>query len=145
MAASIQTLEGISAHADVNQLIDWISQMQSLPKKVYVNHGADSVCDAFAATVTERLGIEASAPYSGDSFDPVSGAQLAIGSRKKAVHGNYLRKHRASAVWTKLHSAGMRLIGIIERSRNCSSKDLAALTNRIHALCDKQEKEIKKK
>ena len=144
VAASIQTLEGISAHADVNQLIDWISSIKKLPEKVYVNHGADSVCDAFAATVTERLGIEASAPYSGDSFDPVSGAQLAVGSRKKATHGDYLRKHRASAVWTKLHSAGMRLIGIIERSRNCNSKDLAALTSRINAICDKQEKEIKR-
>lgn len=144
VAASIQTLEGISAHADVNQLIDWISSIKKLPEKIYVNHGADGVCDVFAATVTERLGIEASAPYSGDSFDPVSGAQLAVGSRKKASHGNYLRKHRASAVWTKLHSAGMRLIGIIERSRNCNSKDLAALTSHINAICDKQEKEIKR-
>lgn len=144
VAASIQTLEGISAHADVNQLIDWISSIKKLPEKIYVNHGADGVCDVFAATVTERLGIEASAPYSGDSFDPVSGAQLAVGSRKKASHGNYLRKHRSSAVWTKLHSAGMRLIGIIERSRNCNSKDLAALTSRINAICDKQEKEIKR-
>ena len=38
----------------------------------------------------------------------------------------------------------MRLMGIIERSRNCKSKDLNVLTNRINALCDKQEKEIKK-
>lgn len=36
----------------------------------------------------------------------------------------------------------MRLMGIIERSRGCKSRDLAALTNRINALCDKQEKEI---
>lgn len=33
VAASIQTLEGISAHADVNQLIDWISSIKKLPEK----------------------------------------------------------------------------------------------------------------
>lgn len=38
----------------------------------------------------------------------------------------------------------MRLMGIIERSRDCNSKELVVLTNRINALCDKQEKEIKK-
>ena len=38
----------------------------------------------------------------------------------------------------------MRLMGVIERSINCRSKDLTVLTNRINALCDKQEKEIKK-
>ena len=47
-------------------------------------------------------------------------------------------------VLAALFLAGMRLIGIIERSRNCNSKDLAALTSRINAICDKQEKEIKR-
>lgn len=145
VSAHIENLEGISAHADVNQLTDWIAAMKSLPRRVYVNHGADGVCDSFAATIRQRLGIEATAPYSGDAFDPVSGTQLAVGSRKKAEHADYTKKGRFSAVWEKLHSAGMRLLGIIERSRHCKSKDLTVLTNRIHALCDKQEKQIRNK
>jgi hypothetical protein len=39
----------------------------------------------------------------------------------------------------------MRLMRVIERSRNCKSKDLIVLTNRINALCDRQEKEIPRK
>lgn len=144
VSARIENLEGISAHADMYQLIDWISAMKKRPARIYVNHGADGVCDSFAKTVNERLGIEATAPYSGDAFDPVIGAQVAVGSRRKVSHGDYERKGRSSAVWIKLHAAGMRLMGIIERSRNCKSKDLTVLTNRINALCDKQEKEIKK-
>ena len=144
VSARIENLEGISAHADMYQLIDWISAMKKLPARIYVNHGADGVCDSFAKTVNERLGVEATAPYSGDAFDPVIGAQVAVGSRRKVSHGDYERKGRSSAVWIKLHAAGMRLMGIIERSRNCKSKDLTVLTNRINALCDKQEKEIKK-
>ena len=141
--ASIRTLDGISAHADRDQLVAWIAAMRKQPKRVFVNHGADSVCDSFAATVSERLGIEASAPYSGDSYDPVSGAQLAAGSRRKVKDHSADRTRKYSAIWSKLYAAGMRLIGVIERSRDCKSKDLVVLTNRINALCDKQEKEIR--
>ena len=143
--AQIEKLDGISAHADVNQLIAWILAMKQKPQRVYVNHGADSVCDSFAATVRERLGIEATAPYSGDSFDPVSGTQLAAGDRKKADRRDRGTRERFSAVWEKLHAAGLRLASIIDRSRNCKSKELIVLTNRINALCDRQEKEIRKK
>lgn len=144
VSADIENLEGISAHADMYQLTDWIASMKKRPKRVYVNHGSDGICDSFAKTVTERLGIEATAPYSGDAFDPIIGAQLAVGSRKKVSHGDYERKGRSSAIWSKLHAAGMRLMGIIDLSRGCRSKELAILTNRINTLCDKQEKEIKK-
>lgn len=144
VSAHIENLEGISAHADMLQLVDWISAIKKRPVRVYVNHGSDGVCDSFAKIVTERLGIEATAPYSGDAFDPVNGAQLTVGSRKKVSSGAHKRKGRSSAVWNKLYIAGMRLMGIIERSRDCKSKDLTVLTNRINALCDKQEKEIKK-
>lgn len=144
VAANIENLEGTSAHADVNGLIDWISAIKKPPQRIYVNHGADAVCDIFAATVTQRLGIEAKAPYSGDCFEPTSGTQLSFGSRKKTIRSSYERKGRSSAVWKKLYAAGMRLIGVIERSQGCKSKKLTVLTNRINALCDKQEKEIRK-
>ena len=144
VSAHIENLEGISAHADMLQLVDWISAIKKQPVRIYVNHGSDGVCDSFAKIVTERLGIEATAPYSGDAFDPVNGAQLTVGSRKKVSSGAHKRKGRSSAVWNKLYTAGMRLMGIIERSRDCKSKDLTVLTSRINALCDKQEKEIKK-
>lgn len=144
VAADIENLEGISAHADVYRLTDWIASMKKRPKRVYVNHGLDGVCDSFAKTVTERLGIEATAPYSGDVFDPVVGTQLTAGSRQKVPRGAYKRKGRSSAVWNKLYAAGIRLMGIIERSSDCKSKELVVLTNRINALCDKQEKKLKK-
>lgn len=89
VAADIENLEGISAHADMLRLVDWIASMKKRPTRVYVNHGSDGVCDSFAKTVTERLGIEAAAPYSGDVFDPVVGTQLTVGSRQKVPHGAY--------------------------------------------------------
>ncbi len=145
VSASVRKLEGISAHADADGLLAWILAMQELPQRVYVNHGADGVCDRFAEAVRLKAGIEATAPYSGDVYDPVSGVRLVDGSRRKVRRGDTDSGRRFSAVWAKLYAAGVRLMGVIERSRNCRSKDLAVLTNRINALCDKQEKEIPRK
>ena len=107
--------------------------MREQPQRVYVNHGADAVCDKFAETIRLKAGIEATAPYNGDVYDPVSGTRLADGSRRKVRHDDTDGGRRFSAV------------RVIERSRNCKSKDLIVLTNRINALCDRQEKEIPRK
>lgn len=144
--ARIEKLEGISGHADKNLLIEWLKSIKKRPEQVYVNHGADEVCDGFAETVRNVLGINAVAPYSGDSFDLVTGEAVAVGNRRKIKSGGYTEKKRtSSAVWSRLYAAGVRLMNIIERSRNGKSKELAALTNRINAICDKQEKELRKK
>ena len=41
VAADIENLEGISAHADMLRLVDWIASMKKRPTRVYVNHGSD--------------------------------------------------------------------------------------------------------
>ena len=145
VSAAVRKLDGISAHADADGLPAWIMAMREQPQRVYVNHGADAVCDKFAETIRLKAGIEATAPYSGDVYDPVSGTRLADGSRRKVRHDDTDGGRRFSAVWAKLYAAGMRLMRVIERSRNCKSKDLIVLTNRINALCDRQEKEIPRK
>ena len=85
------------------------------------------------------------------SFDPVLRASVLL-QQRDAVQC-FIRAGMAeeegkivlrSAVWNKLYAAGIRLMGIIERSSDCKSKELVVLTNRINALCDKQEKAIKK-
>ena len=65
MAARIESLKGISGHADMNGLVDWLGGFESDIKHVFVVHGEDQVTDSFAETVTERFDIPAFAPYSG--------------------------------------------------------------------------------
>ncbi len=138
--ARIERLEGFSGHADRNMLIDWLRSMKKPPERVYVNHGDDEVCDGFAEVVRQTLGIEAIAPYSGDSFDLLTGETVAAGSRRRIKRASAERKRTASAAWSRLYAAGMRLMNLIERSRGAKTKELAAFTDRINALCDKQEK-----
>lgn len=144
VAAKIENLNGISGHADRNMLLAWLGSMQTKPSHVYVNHGADSVCESFAEAVRNELGIDATAPYSGDSFDLASGNMLAKGSRARIKRMNSEKQRSNSAVWSRLYSAGMRLMGIIEKSRGEKSKTLNIFADRINALCDRQEKELRK-
>ena len=144
VAAHIEKLDGISGHADRQMLLDWLATLNKRPEKVFVNHGADGVCDSFAEAVKENLGIDAVAPYSGDAYDVATLTQLESGDRKKAERDSGFRKRSASAVWSRLYAAGMRLISLIEKSRGCRTKDMAALTNRINVLCDKHEEILRK-
>lgn len=135
--AEITNLDGISGHADRDMLLSWLKDLS--PRKVFVNHGDDTVCDSFAATVTETHGFAATAPHSGDVYDLVSGECV-----EKSVPVRKLKKkaatRRADAVYERLLSAGRRLMAIITRSRGGANKDLSQMTDQINALCDKFER-----
>ena len=138
--AHVETLAGISGHADRDMLSDWLGSMKIPPKKVFVNHGDDKVCEGFATLITNRFGIPAEAPYSGDEFDLISGECAVRGeivrvSKKKAESTN----RRNSAAYDKLLAAGARLAGIIERYRHAAHKDMLNLADKINALCSQIE------
>ncbi len=132
----IATLAGISGHADRDLLLHWLGQMPAPPQRVFVNHGADTVTDAFAKQVEQALGIPAAAPYSGDEFDLITGectARARIVKVTKLTDG----RRRANAAYDRLVAAGKRLIDIIGISRGLSNKELARFTDQINALCEK--------
>lgn len=54
VGAEIRQMPGISGHADVNGLIDWIKAFGDKPKKVFVTHGDDEVTEIFAAVCMMR-------------------------------------------------------------------------------------------
>ena len=63
--ARIAQMDGISGHADMNLLLDWMGDLSDTPQTVFVNHGSDTVCDDFANTITEKLAFKAVSRYSG--------------------------------------------------------------------------------
>lgn len=136
--AKIRQLAGISGHADEQGLIDWLAAFDEKPTQVYVVHGEDSVTDDFAAKITEVFGIKATAPYSGDSFDLITGEQLAFSERrrieKKPAHA---AAAAVSSAFEKLLAAGERLLAVIRRNSQTSNKDLEKFAEEIDALCEK--------
>ena len=69
VAAEICQMQGISGHADVNGLLDWIGAFKEKPKKVFVTHGDDEVTEIFARRLREEKGLDAIAPFSGTEYD----------------------------------------------------------------------------
>ena len=55
--AHIESLHGVSGHADMNGLLSWIGAFVSPIERVFVVHGEDTVTEEFAHTVEESSGI----------------------------------------------------------------------------------------
>ena len=61
--AEIATIDQLSAHADQEELLSWISKMRKMPKSVIVNHGAPESQKALAALIQKRFGIKATTAF----------------------------------------------------------------------------------
>ena len=116
----------------------WASKIQN-PKKIFVVHGEDRVCDAFAAHLEKELSVSAAAPYSGDCYDLLTGELVARGSREHAVKKN-AKSRKASSIFARLVAAGQRLAAVINRCEGMPNKELGKFADQIHALCDKWER-----
>ena len=138
--ANIQMIKGISGHADRDMLLEWLANMPKPPKKVFVNHGADDVCDKFANAVYDELGYFSAAPYSGDIFDLETGECVEKAPVVRIPRKSNAARRRANAVFERLLLAGKRLISVIEQNRGGANKDLAKFTSQIESLCDKWER-----
>ncbi|HNX15506.1 MAG TPA: MBL fold metallo-hydrolase [Oscillospiraceae bacterium] len=135
--ADIVNLPGISGHADENELLKWITQYNPAPKKVFVNHGDNTVCEEYRDKL-RSLGLDADTPYSGTTFDLLSERYLYL-----AQPVSIDKKQPAAAVSTvfdRLVSAGKRLAALINAKKGMSNKDLAKFADQINALTDKWEK-----
>lgn len=65
--AQIYNLEGFSAHADQEQLLDWLGHFtEPKPANIFLVHGESSASEPFAEIIKERLNLPAYIPQYGD-------------------------------------------------------------------------------
>lgn len=68
--AQMHTIGGLSAHADRDGLLNWMSALPRAPQKTLVVHGEHSTALAFAADIETRLGWSSvSVPAQGDRIE----------------------------------------------------------------------------
>lgn len=53
--AHIENIEGLSSHADQNELIDWMKHIQNKPKKVFIIHGETDGMNALSQRIQEEF------------------------------------------------------------------------------------------
>lgn len=57
----VARLDGLSAHADQSELLDWLGASPAAPRRTYLVHGEPAESDAFRRAAQERLGLTAQA------------------------------------------------------------------------------------
>lgn len=134
--AQIRKLVGMSGHADKAGLLEWLNGFAKKPERIFVVHGEDSVCGAFRDCLENEYGFSAYAPYSGTRFD------LLTNTCEYEAAPVYLKKkqRKANDVFSRLVSAGQRLLSIIRKNEGGANKDLAKFTDQINSLCDKWDR-----
>lgn len=134
--ANIMNLPGISGHADKEHLTKWAGAFEKPPKKIFVVHGEDKVCDEFAEHLHQELGVLAVAPYSGDVYD-LKTAQLVQEGSREVVKKVEKSAKASSNIFARLLAAGQRLLTVINRCEGMPNKELGRFADQINALCDK--------
>ena len=138
--ADIENMPGISGHADQKHLLKWLDGMKEKPDKVFVVHGNDEVVEIFAKKLRDDRDLDAYAPYSGDSFDLITGERIKEGSRSPKITVKKSDGRVASNVFMRLVAAGQRLCRVIDRCEGMANKDLGKFADQVNSLCDKWER-----
>ncbi len=60
--AAVAHLEGLSAHADQDELLFWMSAIKNIPEKVFLVHGEPIALDTFRVKIKDTLGWETTIP-----------------------------------------------------------------------------------
>ena len=134
--AHIETLDGISGHADRDGLLTWAAAFEQKPKYVFVVHGNDESCESLTDALNTQLGLTAKAPYSGSEFDLIKGVWIKE-TEPVPVEAETQATRKATGVYTRLVDAGQMLMDVIARNQGGANQDLTRFTEQILALCEK--------
>lgn len=138
--AQIIKMDGISGHADQRGLIQWLQAFDPKPKKVFVVHGEDKVCDSFANLLTKEYGYKVLAPYSGCEYDLASNQMVKEASPVRKLVEDTKPSPTATGVYARLIAAGQRLLTVIRHNEGGANKDLGKFADQINSLCDKWDR-----
>ena len=139
--AEIDTLPGVSGHADKNGLISWLQGFREKPKIVFVNHGDPDAMEAFTNCLNRELGYRAFAPFSGATFDLLEERWISFPEGvaiQRDTPGGARRK--ANPVLDELIAAAEALLSVCRGLDGRANRDLRNYTETIRKLISKIEK-----
>lgn len=66
--AEIITMEGLSAHADYQDTLEWLSHFKTAPKMIYINHGEKKAALSLKEKIEERFNYPCTVPRYMEEF-----------------------------------------------------------------------------
>ncbi len=137
VSASIESLKGISGHADQKGLLSWLRGFETPLSHVFVVHGEDQVTEEFAKVVTDTFGCPAFAPFSGGCVDLAKNQILTEGVKIAKKAAEKPGRLRAQTAFNRVVEAGKYLMSVILKNEGLANKDLAKFEGQIRNLADK--------
>ena len=139
--AEVDTLPGVSGHADKQGLLDWLGGFEKKPTTVFVNHGDPDSADSFVSCLRDELGYNAFAPYSGACYDLLAGEFVSEPEgvpvvKKSASSGG---RRNTSPSFTALVAAAEKLLRTVRTLEGRANKELNRYTEQIEKLIAKME------
>lgn len=67
--ATISLIEGLSAHADQKELINWVSKLNKAPEKIFIVHGEKAGAEGLQNKMKERYGYKSTIPLLNQTFE----------------------------------------------------------------------------
>ena len=135
--AEICSLHGTSGHADQQGLLNWVKGFTACPGTIFVNHGDDDACEAFAQLLrTTFPAAEVIAPFSGTEYD------LARGSLVLAAEGKRIEKQKQvklNPLYESLKAVAKKLLELIDGMSGRSNQELKAIAREISAIIDEHK------
>jgi metallo-beta-lactamase family protein len=68
VGARVESIEGFSAHADLDELLAWHVSLNGNPKRTFVVHGEEAAARGLASELRARFGARPKIPRPGQSF-----------------------------------------------------------------------------
>lgn len=67
--AKILEIEGLSAHGDQKDLLNWLSALENKPERVFLVHGENQPADELRIKIKEEYGFDCTVPLMGQEFE----------------------------------------------------------------------------
>ena len=67
--ARVIEIKGLSAHGDQKDLLNWLSDLNSKPSKVFIVHGENQPADELRLKIIDRYGFDCCIPLLGQEFE----------------------------------------------------------------------------
>ena len=137
--AKIVNFQGLSSHADRDNLLSWISDFKEpKPQHVFVVHGDREVAPFFAQTI-QGMGFTAHAPQYTEVYDLIADKVLATGYLPERKAKSAATGAKSSAAYERLVAVGEMLMASIKRSKGRDNKSLAKFADQLRQLLEKWE------
>jgi metallo-beta-lactamase family protein len=67
--AKILEIQGLSAHGDQKDLLNWLSELENKPTRVFLVHGENEPMDELRIKIQEKYGFDCKVPLMGQEFE----------------------------------------------------------------------------